>query len=161
MHMARDLPALFGKSEHPVRFEVDCLGRALPHLSRGARIEGGAIMRERCNRPIEAGPNAQAIAYRPVLAALADPTRWTIFERTLSGPRPVRDIAGQLPVSRVAVSQHLKVLQEAGLVTCRRDGPRRLYRADPRAIGALVSMMNTIWREALETRTQDAAEGDQ
>ncbi len=118
-------------------------------------------MRERCNRPIAAGSNAQAVAYRPVLAALADPTRWAIFERTLSGPWQVRDIAGQLPVSRVAVSQHLKVLKEAGLVTCRRDGPRRLYRADPRAIGALVSMMNTIWREAMEMRAPDAADGDQ
>jgi DNA-binding transcriptional ArsR family regulator len=95
------------------------------------------------------------------LAALADPTRWAIFERTLSGPWPVRDIAGQLPVSRVAVSQHLKVLKEAGLVTCHRDGSRRLYSAEPRAIGALASMMSTIWREALETRTQDTAEGDQ
>ena len=118
-------------------------------------------MRERCDRPVAAGPNAQAIAYRPVLAALADPTRWAIFERTLRGPRPVRDIAGQLPVSRVAVSQHLKVLKEAGLVTCQRDGSRRLYSAEPRAIGALASMMSTIWREALETRTQDAAESDQ
>ena len=90
-----------------------------------------------------------------------DPTRWAIFERTLRGPRPVRDIAGQLPVSRVAVSQHLKVLKEAGLVTCQRDGSRRLYSAEPRAIGALASMMSTIWREVLETRTQDAAEGDQ
>ena len=118
-------------------------------------------MRERCDRPVAAGPNAQAIAYRPVLAAPADPTRWAIFERTLRGPRPVRDIAGQLPVSRVAVSQHLKVLKEAGLVTCQRDGSRWLYSAEPRAIGALASMMSTIWREALETRTQDAAEGDQ
>jgi len=117
-------------------------------------------MRARCNRPTAAGPNAQAIAYRPVLAALADPTRWAIFERTLRGPRPVRDIAGQLPVSRVAVSQHLKVLKEAGLVTCRRDGPRRLYRADPRAIGTLVSMMNTIWREAMKTSRPRGPEGE-
>ena len=91
-------------------------------------------MRERFN-PSVAGPRSQAAASQPALAALADPTRWAIFERTLSGPWPVRDIAGQLPVSRFAVSQHLKVLKEAGLVTCRRDGPRRLYRADPRAIG--------------------------
>src|SRR5260221_295859 len=108
-------------------------------------------MRE-CSNPSVAGPQSQEVGSPPALAALADPTRWAIFERTLAGPRPVRDIAGQLPVSRVAVSQHLKVLKEAGLVTCQRDGPRRLYRADPRAISALVSMMSTIWREALETR---------
>jgi len=117
-------------------------------------------VRERFN-PSVVGPRSQAAASQPALAALADPTRWAIFERTLSGPWPVRDIAGQLPVSRVAVSQHLKVLKDAGLVTCRRDGPRRLYRADPRAIGALVSMMNTIWREVMEMRAPDAADGDQ
>jgi DNA-binding transcriptional ArsR family regulator len=94
------------------------------------------------------------------LAALADPTRWIIFQRTLSKPRSVCDIAMGIPVSRSAVSQYLRAMKEAGLVTCRRDGPRRLYPADPWAIGALVSMMDTIWREAMEMRAPYAADGD-
>jgi DNA-binding transcriptional ArsR family regulator len=105
--------------------------------------------------------NARAINCQLAFAALADATRWAVFARTLNAPRPVRAIAAGLPVSRVAVSQHLKVLKEAGLVTCRRDGSRRLYRADPWTIGELVSVIDTIWREATEMRAPDAADRDQ
>src|SRR5713101_7466654 len=71
------------------------------------------------------------MAYRNALAALADPTRRRVFERLKSGPEPVRKIARGLPVSRPAVSQHLKVLKEAGLVTDRPEGTRRVYYIDP------------------------------
>src|SRR5881275_1518864 len=68
------------------------------------------------------------------LSALADPTRRQIFERVAERPRAVGELADGLPVSRPAVSQHLKVLKEAGLVSERRDGTRRLYRIDPAGV---------------------------
>jgi DNA-binding transcriptional ArsR family regulator len=82
-------------------------------------------------------------------AALADPTRRAVFERLREGPRPVGDIARDLPVSRPAVSQHLRVLKEAGLVTERRDGTRRLYRIDPDGIAAIRDYFDDFWNEAL------------
>jgi DNA-binding transcriptional ArsR family regulator len=100
------------------------------------------------NRHLVNAANARATNCRLAFAALADPTRWAVFERTLIAPRPVRAIAGGLPVSRAAVSQHLKALREAGLVACRRDGSRRLYRADPWTIGELVSVLDAVRREA-------------
>ena len=103
------------------------------------------------NRHLASDANARAINCQLAFAALADPTRWAVFERTLNAPQAVRAIAGGLPVSRAAVSQHLKVLREAGLVTCRRDGPRRLYRADPWTIGELVFVIDAMWREATAT----------
>jgi DNA-binding transcriptional ArsR family regulator len=66
--------------------------------------------------------------------ALGDPTRRAIFERLAGGPKAVGEIADELPVSRPAVSQHLKVLKRAGLVTDRAEGTRRLYQLDPRGI---------------------------
>ncbi len=72
------------------------------------------------------------MAYEAALAALSDPTRRLVFERILAAPRPVAAIAEGLPVSRPAVSQHLKILREAGLVTERRSGTRRLYAANRR-----------------------------
>ena len=86
------------------------------------------------------------------LAALADPTRWIIFQRTLSKPRSVCDLATGLPVSRPAVSQHLRILKEAGLVTCRRHGRRRLYSADLRAVGDVISILKRMQRDAAEAR---------
>jgi DNA-binding transcriptional ArsR family regulator len=77
------------------------------------------------------------MAYEAAFAALADPTRRQIFERVLTAPQPVGAIADGLPVSRSAVSQHLKVLKEAGLISERRQGTRRLYVADPQALGEL------------------------
>ncbi|HEU0157581.1 MAG TPA: metalloregulator ArsR/SmtB family transcription factor [Stellaceae bacterium] len=89
------------------------------------------------------------MAYEAALAALSDPTRRQVFERVLAAPKPVAAIAEGLPVSRPAVSQHLKVLKAAGLVTERREGTRRLYAADPRALGELRAAIEAMWREAL------------
>ena len=89
------------------------------------------------------------MAYEVTLAALADPTRRQIFERVLSAPRSVGRIAAGLPVSRPAVSQHLKVLKGAWLISERRQGTRRLYVADPLALGELRAAIEAMWREAL------------
>ena len=89
------------------------------------------------------------MAYGAALAALSDPTRRLVFERTLAAPRPVGEIAEGLPVSRPAVSQHLKILKEAGLITERRQGTRRLYMADPQALGELRAAIEAMWLEAL------------
>jgi DNA-binding transcriptional ArsR family regulator len=83
------------------------------------------------------------------IAALADPTRRAVFERLRSGPRPVGEIARGLPVSRPAVSQHLRVLKEAGLVTERKDGTRRLYRVDPGGLEELRAYFEEFWTDAL------------
>jgi DNA-binding transcriptional ArsR family regulator len=89
------------------------------------------------------------MTYETALAALSDPTRRLVFERILAAPRPVTAIAEGLPVSRPAVSQHLKVLKEAGLITERRNGTRRLYVANPRALGELRTAIEAMWQEAL------------
>jgi len=81
--------------------------------------------------------------------ALGDPTRRAIFERLRSGPLPVVELARGLPVSRPAVSQHLRVLKEAGLVTERRDGTRRLYRLDPDGLAQVRRYFDDFWTEAL------------
>jgi DNA-binding transcriptional ArsR family regulator len=81
--------------------------------------------------------------------ALGDPTRRAIFEQLRRGPRPVGEIAAELPVSRPAVSQHLRVLKDAGLVTERREGTRRLYRLDPDGLGELRDYFDDFWTEAL------------
>jgi len=89
------------------------------------------------------------MAYEKALAALADPTRRQVFERLRSGPRAVGEIANGLPVSRPAVSQHLKVLKEAGLVGDRPQGTRRVYYIDPDGLGALRGWLDQFWDEAL------------
>jgi DNA-binding transcriptional ArsR family regulator len=89
------------------------------------------------------------MAYRNAMDALGDPTRRAIFEQLRRGPRAVGEIAGELPVSRPAVSQHLRVLKEAGLVTERPDGTRRLYRLDPDGLGELRDYFDEFWTEAL------------
>jgi DNA-binding transcriptional ArsR family regulator len=81
--------------------------------------------------------------------ALGDPTRRAIFEQLRRGPRAVGEIASELPVSRPAVSQHLRVLKDAGLVTERREGTRRLYRLDPDGLGELRDYFDDFWTEAL------------
>ena len=83
-------------------------------------------------------------------AALTDPTRRTVFERLRSGPRSVGEIAGGLPVSRPAVSQHLKVLKEAGLVSDRSEGTRRIYHIDPQGLGAMRAWLDQFWDAALD-----------
>jgi DNA-binding transcriptional ArsR family regulator len=81
--------------------------------------------------------------------ALGDPTRRAVFERLAPGPLPVGEIAAGLPVSRPAVSQHLRVLEEAGLVTARRDGTRRLYSVDPRGLAEARAYFDQFWNQAL------------
>ena len=86
---------------------------------------------------------------RHALDALGDPTRRAIFERLGDGPRAVGELASELPVSRPAVSQHLKVLKEAGLVVDTKHGTRRLYRLDPAGVGAVRAYFDTFWNQAL------------
>jgi DNA-binding transcriptional ArsR family regulator len=83
------------------------------------------------------------------LVALGDPTRRDIFERVAVGPRSVTELAEELPVSRPAVSQHLKVLKEAGLVSDRAAGNRRIYRMDPRGLEDLRTYLDFFWNQAL------------
>ena len=91
------------------------------------------------------------------MSALGDPTRRAIFELLADGPRPVGEIARDLPVTRPAVSQHLKVLKEAGLVTDRHIGTRRLYQLNPEGVGALRAYLDRFWNRAL-TAFKAAAE---
>ena len=81
--------------------------------------------------------------------ALGDPTRRAIFERLVDRPQAVSELAGDLPVSRPAVSQHLRVLKEAGLVMDRRAGKHRIYQIDPGGIGALRDDLERFWSKAL------------
>jgi DNA-binding transcriptional ArsR family regulator len=83
--------------------------------------------------------------------ALADGTRRAIFKRLAAGPMAVGDLARGLPVSRPAVSQHLRVLKCAGLVADRAVGTRRFYQADPTGLEALRSELDLFWGNALET----------
>src|SRR5579871_228198 len=84
------------------------------------------------------------------LAALGDPTRRVIFERVAARPAAVGELARGLPVSRPAVSQHLRVLKEAGLVTETAVGTRRIYRLDPRGIAAMRDWLDAHWASALD-----------
>ncbi|CAN5235487.1 metalloregulator ArsR/SmtB family transcription factor [soil metagenome] len=84
------------------------------------------------------------------LSALGDPTRRAIFERVAARPSAVSELAAGLPVSRPAVSQHLRVLREAGLVTETPEGTRRIYRLDPRGIAAMRDWLDTQWGTALD-----------
>lgn len=93
---------------------------------------------------------AYASAALDAFAALGDPTRREIFERVAMGPAAVTALAAGLPVSRPAVSQHLKVLKEAGLVTETPEGARRIYRIDPRGIGAMREYLDRHWAQALD-----------
>ena len=87
-------------------------------------------------------------------AALADPTRRTIFELVAARPRAVVELAEVLPVSRPAVSQHLKVLKSARLVLDRAEGTRRIYQADPEGLRELRAQLDRFWNEALATFKQ-------
>lgn len=90
------------------------------------------------------------MGYRIALAALADPMRQQVLERLHRAPAAVGELAANLPVSRPAVSKHLKVLKEAGLVTDEAQGTRRIYRIDPAGLGELRSWLESFWSEALE-----------
>ena len=83
------------------------------------------------------------------LTALGDPTRRAIFERLAERPQAVGELALELPVSRPAVSQHLKVLKDAGLVIDRPAGARRIYQLHPQGIGALRAYLDQFWSKAL------------
>jgi DNA-binding transcriptional ArsR family regulator len=99
------------------------------------------------------------MAYGEAIAALADPTRRTVFERLRGGPRPVVEIARGLPVSRPAVSQHLRVLKEAGLVHERREGTRNFYSVDGDALVELREYFENFWEEALAAFKEAAEKG--
>ena len=105
------------------------------------------------------------MAYASSLAALADPTRRAVFERLRLGGASVGEIAGDLPVSRPAVSQHLKVLKEAQLVRDEAVGTRRVYYIDPHGLGELRAWLDQFWDQALEAfkaeveSTSDPAKG--
>jgi len=106
------------------------------------------------------------VAYADAFAALADPTRRRVFERLKSGPQPVGALAQGLPVSRPAVSQHLKALKEAGLVADRPEGTRRIYYIDPHGLAAVRRWLDQFWDEALaafqaEVERRVSAEEDQ
>jgi DNA-binding transcriptional ArsR family regulator len=90
------------------------------------------------------------------IAALADPTRRQVFERLRHGPQPVGVIAQGMAVSRPAVSQHLAVLKNAGLVTDRAKGTRRVYQIDPHGLGAIRAWLDQFWDEALVAFKQEA-----
>ena len=90
-----------------------------------------------------------------VFPALADPTRRAVFERLSAGGMSVGQLALGLPVSRPAVSQHLKVLKDAGLVTDEARGTSRVYRIDPAGLGALRAWLDQFWGVALEAFRQE------
>jgi DNA-binding transcriptional ArsR family regulator len=96
--------------------------------------------------------------YGKPLTALGDPTRRAIFEQLRAGPHSVGDLARSLPVSRPAVSQHLRVLREAGLVSDRKDGTRRLYRLAPQGVAELREYVNEFWDQVL-AEFKDSIEG--
>lgn len=95
------------------------------------------------------------MTYENALAALADPTRRRVMESLRSGPRAVGEIARGMPVSRPAVSQHLRVLKEAGLVTDLARGTRRVYHLDPKGLAALRSWLDQFWDQALAAFQQE------
>ena len=100
------------------------------------------------------------MTYANSLVALADPTRRKIFERLRRGPSAVGRLAEGLPVSRPAVSQHLKVLKEAGLVSEEQDGARRIYRIDPEGLGQLRQWLDRFWDDALDSFKAEAEKKD-
>src|SRR4029453_6300019 len=89
------------------------------------------------------------MAYHKALQSISDPTRRSVLESLRAGPQAVGEIAKKLPVSRPAVSQHLKVLKEAGLVRDRSEGARRVYYIDPDGLGELRRWLDEFWGDAL------------
>ena len=98
--------------------------------------------------------------YARALDALGDPTRRAILELLRDGPRPVGELAGALPVSRPAVSQHLRVLKEAGLVTDHPAGTRRIYQLDPDGVAGLRDYLDGFWNRSLAAFKRAAEEGE-
>ena len=96
---------------------------------------------------------------RALFTALSDPTRRKVFERLQSGGRSVGEIAQNLPVSRPAVSQHLKVLKDAGLVRDRAEGTRRVYYIDPQGLAAVRKWLDQFWDVALAAYAAEVERG--
>jgi DNA-binding transcriptional ArsR family regulator len=94
--------------------------------------------------------------YEEAMNALGEPTRRKIFERLSDGPMAVGELAAELPVSRPAVSQHLRVLKSAGLVSERPDGTRRVYRIEPDGVVALRAYFDEFWDKALASFRAEA-----
>ena len=101
------------------------------------------------------------MANNHAFAALADPTRREVFERLATGPQAVGELARGLPVSRPAVSQHLKVLKEAGLVTDEAHGARRVYQIDPQGLGQMRAWLDRFWDAALLAFKEEAEREDE
>jgi DNA-binding transcriptional ArsR family regulator len=103
------------------------------------------------------------MAYGEAIAALADPTRRAVFERLRRGPTPVVEIARHMPVSRPAVSQHLRVLKDAGLVRERRAGTRNFYSVNGDGLAELREYFEEFWDEALAAfkEAAEAKKGEQ
>jgi DNA-binding transcriptional ArsR family regulator len=89
-----------------------------------------------------------------MLVALGDPMRQSILDRLSDGPMPVGRLAEVLPISRPAVSHHLRVLKDVGLVTDRQEGTRRLYQADPAGVAALRAHLDAMWTRSLNAFQQ-------
>jgi DNA-binding transcriptional ArsR family regulator len=100
------------------------------------------------------------MAYGQAFSVLADPTRRRVFEKLGSGPKSVGAIARGLPVSRPAVSQHLRVLKDAGLVSDRAEGTRRVYSIDPHGLGALRKWLDQFWDAALQAYADEVAKSE-
>jgi DNA-binding transcriptional ArsR family regulator len=99
------------------------------------------------------------MAYGKALSALADPTRLEVFEKLRQGPAPVGVLAKGLKVSRPAVSQHLKVLEGAGLVRARKEGTRRIYQVEVQGLVELRRYLDRFWGETLEAFKKEAERG--
>src|SRR3954467_15404870 len=84
-----------------------------------------------------------------MMTALGAPPRRAVFDRLVDGPRPVGELAAELPISRPAVSQHLKVLKDVGLVVDRAQGTKRLYQVDPAGLAILRTYLDQMWQRAL------------
>ena len=96
------------------------------------------------------------MTYDKTFAALSDPTRRRVFERLAAGPQAVGDLARGMPVSRPAISQHLKVLKEARLISDRREGTRRIYEIDPHGLGLVRTWLDQLWDHALRSFKAEA-----
>ena len=101
------------------------------------------------------------MAYGEAITALADPTRRTILERLRRAEQPVGELARELPVSRPAVSQHLRVLREAGLVRERREGTRHFYSVDGDGLVELREYLESYWEDTLAAFKQAAEKGEE
>jgi DNA-binding transcriptional ArsR family regulator len=95
------------------------------------------------------------LAYHKALQSISDPTRRSVLESLRFGPQAVGEIASKLPVSRPAVSQHLKVLKEAGLVKDRAEGARRVYYIDPDGLDELRRWLDEFWGDALASSARE------